>query len=42
MKITVITGSPHKKVTSALLADKFIEESGICLRKVYTINKNLY
>lgn len=31
MKITVITGSPHKKGTSALLADKFIEgakESG--------------
>ncbi|MBU3156601.1 flavodoxin family protein [Clostridium estertheticum] len=25
MKITVITGSPHKKGTSALLADKFIE-----------------
>lgn len=31
MKITVITGSPHKKGTSALLAEKFIEgaeESG--------------
>jgi multimeric flavodoxin WrbA len=31
MKVTVITGSPHKKGTSALLADKFIEgakESG--------------
>jgi multimeric flavodoxin WrbA len=25
MKVTVITGSPHKKGTSALLADKFIE-----------------
>ncbi|WP_371371151.1 flavodoxin family protein [Sporomusa aerivorans] len=25
MKITVITGSPHKEGTSALLADKFIE-----------------
>ena len=25
MKITVITGSPHKKGTSALLADKFIK-----------------
>lgn len=25
MKITVITGSPHKDGTSALLADKFIE-----------------
>lgn len=25
MKITVITGSPHRKGTSALLADKFIE-----------------
>jgi multimeric flavodoxin WrbA len=25
MKITVITGSPHKNGTSALLADKFIE-----------------
>lgn len=25
MKITVITGSPHEKGTSALLADKFIE-----------------
>lgn len=25
MKLTVITGSPHRKGTSALLADKFIE-----------------
>jgi multimeric flavodoxin WrbA len=25
MKITVITGSPHKKGTSALLAEKFVE-----------------
>lgn len=25
MKLTVITGSPHKKGTTALLADKFIE-----------------
>ncbi len=25
MKVTVITGSPHKKGTSALLADRFIE-----------------
>lgn len=25
MKITVITGSPHRNGTSALLADKFIE-----------------
>ena len=25
MKVTVITGSAHKKGTSALLADKFIE-----------------
>jgi Multimeric flavodoxin WrbA len=25
MKVTVITGSPHRKGTSALLADKFIE-----------------
>lgn len=25
MKVTVITGSPHKKGTSALLAEKFIE-----------------
>lgn len=24
MKVTVLTGSPHKKGTSALLADKFI------------------
>ena len=24
MKVTVITGSPHKKGTSALLADEFI------------------
>ena len=32
MKITVITGSPHKAGTSALLADKFIagaEKTGI-------------
>ena len=31
MKITVITGSPHRKGTSALLADEFIrgaKESG--------------
>jgi len=27
MKVTVITGSPHKKGTSALLADKFIAGS---------------
>ncbi|VBB04896.1 Hypothetical protein LUCI_0102 [Lucifera butyrica] len=25
MKVTVITGSPHKNGTSAILADKFIE-----------------
>jgi len=25
MKVTVITGSAHKRGTSALLADKFIE-----------------
>ena len=25
MKITLITGSPHKKGTSALLAEKFVE-----------------
>jgi multimeric flavodoxin WrbA len=25
MKIVVVTGSPHKAGTSALLADKFIE-----------------
>ena len=38
MKITVITGSPHKAGTSALLADKFIqgaEESG---HKVFRFN----
>ena len=45
MKITVITGSPHKAGTSALLADKFIvgaEKNG---HKVFRFNaafKNIH
>ena len=41
MKITVITGSPHKAGTSALLADKFIAgaECSCTVRKQATENK---
>ena len=35
MKITVITGSPHKAGTSALLADKFIEGATEAGHEVY-------
>lgn len=35
MKITVITGSPHRKGTSALLADRFIEGAGQAGHEVF-------
>lgn len=38
MKITVITGSPHKNGTSALLADKFIEGAQKSGHDVYRFN----
>jgi NAD(P)H-dependent FMN reductase len=38
MKITVITGSPHKAGTSALLADKFIEGAKKSGHHVYRFN----
>ena len=38
MKITVITGSPHKAGTSALLADKFIEGAQSAGHEVYRFN----
>ena len=34
MKLTVITGSPHKKGTTALLADKFIEGAKVAGHEV--------
>ena len=45
MKITVITGSPHKAGTSALLADKFIAGAEKNGHKVFRFNaafKNIY
>ncbi|WP_040683460.1 flavodoxin family protein [Thermosinus carboxydivorans] len=38
MKITVITGSPHKNGTSALLADKFIEGAQKAGHEVFRFN----
>lgn len=38
MKITVITGSPHKNGTSALLADKFIEGAKEAGHEVFRFN----
>ncbi|MFL0196038.1 flavodoxin family protein [Clostridium sp. WILCCON 0269] len=38
MKITVITGSPHKNGTSALLADKFIEGAQEAGNDVFRFN----
>lgn len=38
MKVTVITGSPHKAGTSALLADKFIEGAQQAGHDVYRFN----
>ncbi len=38
MKITVITGSPHKNGTSALLADKFIEGAQQAGHEVFRFN----
>lgn len=38
MKITVITGSPHKDGTSALLADKFIEGAQQASHEVFRFN----
>ncbi|MBP2655475.1 MAG: reductase [Firmicutes bacterium] len=38
MKITIITGSPHKNGTSALLADKFIEGSQKAGHEVFRFN----
>ena len=38
MKITVITGSPHKKGTSALLADKFIEGARAAGHDIFRFN----
>lgn len=38
MKIVVITGSPHKAGTSALLADKFIEGATDAGHKVFRFN----
>lgn len=38
MKITVITGSPHEKGTSALLADKFIEGAQKTGHEVFRFN----
>jgi len=35
MKITVITGSPHKRGTSSLLADEFIRGAEISGHKVF-------
>lgn len=35
MKVTVITGSAHKKGTSALLADKFIEGATVAGHEVF-------
>ncbi|WP_333652084.1 flavodoxin family protein [Lacrimispora sp.] len=35
MKVTVITGSPHKNGTTALLADKFIEGAADAGHEVY-------
>lgn len=45
MKITVITGSPHKAGTSALLADKFIEGAEANGHEVFRFNaafKNIH
>lgn len=38
MKITVITGSPHKNGTSALLADKFIEGAQKAGHEIFRFN----
>lgn len=38
MKVTVITGSPHKNGTSALLADKFIEGANEAGHEVFRFN----
>ena len=38
MKITVITGSPHKDGTSALLADRFIEGAKTAGHEVFRFN----
>lgn len=45
MKITVVTGSPHKAGTSALLADKFIEGAEANGHEVFRFNaafKNIH
>lgn len=41
MKITIITGSPHKAGTSALLADKFMEGAQQAGHDVYRFNAGL-
>jgi multimeric flavodoxin WrbA len=38
MKVTVITGSVHKKGTTALLADKFIEGATEAGHDVYSFD----
>ena len=38
MKIVVVTGSPHKQGTSALLADKFIEGAQAAGHEVFRFN----
>ena len=41
MKITIITGSPHKAGTSALLADKFMEGAQQAGHDVFRFNAGL-